>query len=43
MGDIGTPYNIVLKDDAEPVVHPLRKVPFSRLDKLKETLSKMDS
>ena len=32
-------YNLELKDDAVPVVHPPRRVPLSYRDKLKTTLN----
>ena len=35
-------YHIEIQQDATPVVHPPRKVPFSLHGKLKETLNRLE-
>ena len=35
---MGKPYDILLKDDATPVVHPPRRVPFKIKEELRKTL-----
>ena len=39
VGCLGHEYNLELKDDAVPVVHPPRRVPLAYRDKLKTTLN----
>lgn len=41
LGTIGDPYSISLRDNASPVIHPPRKVPFSVKKKLEKTLNEM--
>lgn len=37
LGTMGSPYEITLKENVTPVVHPPRKVPFNMISKLKKT------
>lgn len=38
IGCLGEEYNILLHDNATPVVHAPRRVPYAIKDKLKQTL-----
>ncbi len=42
IGKFKDPYNITLKEDANPVIHPPRRVPFGLYDRLKDKLSTME-
>ena len=43
IGCMKKPYHIQLKDDAVPVIHPARKFPFAKRDKLKKELDRTTS
>lgn len=42
VGCLGEPYKITLKKNAEPVVHPPRRIPHALKHKLKETLDDLE-
>ena len=43
MGSFGEPYTIQIKPDYSPVINPVRKVPFSKKNKMREELDRMES
>lgn len=42
IGEINPPYHITTCPDVQPVISPIRKVPFALIDKLKETLQDLE-
>ena len=41
LGCLPGDYNIQLQDDAKPVIHPPRKIPFAQRSKVKKELERM--
>ena len=42
LGQVTGEYHVELKEDAQPKIHPPRKVPLHLMSKLKETLAKLE-